>query len=419
MMATTANIPTQASAMKILLAEDDPITRLLYSRTLKSCGYQVLAAANGEEAWNILQKETVHILISDWEMPIINGLELCRRVKTSASLPYIYTILLTARDDVTSLIQGLDIGADDYLAKTCDIEVLKARVRSGGRILQLTVELEAKNQHLKEANEQLDKAYSCIKRDLEMAAKTQISLLPPRDSVILGVRFNWLFLPSAFIGGDTLNYFPINDHQLVFYQLDVAGHGVSSALHSFSLTRILSPDYSITGSDRQFLVEDALFSTPTSSVHIAAELNKRFQSGTDMLNYFTMAYGILDIREKSMDICLAGHQKPIYIPQGGEPQLIGSHGFPIGIFLEADYQSTIFKFDQGGRLFLHSDGITECMNAEGEEFGLERLQQVLYESSHDDLSEVGERVMVKLEAWKGDGQFDDDISMLAFEIIDN
>jgi sigma-B regulation protein RsbU (phosphoserine phosphatase) len=185
------------------------------------------------------------------------------------------------------------------------------------------------------------------------------------------------------------------------------------------LTRILSPDYSITGSDRQFLVEDALFSTPTSSVHIAAELNKRFQSGTDMLNYFTMAYGILDIREKSMDICLAGHQKPIYIPQGGEPQLIGSHGFPIGIFLEADYQSTIFKFDQGGRLFLHSDGITECMNAEGEEFGLERLQQVLYESSHDDLSEVGERVMVKLEAWKGDGQFDDDISMLAFEIIDN
>jgi len=404
--------------MKILLAEDDPVTRLIYSRTLKSCGYDVILAENGEVAWTILQSEPIHILISDWEMPVINGLELCRKVKSAAGLPYIYTILLTARDDVSSLIQGLDIGADDYLAKTGDIEVLKARVRSGGRIHHLTAELEAKNQHLKEANERLDKTYSYIKRDLEMAAKAQIGLLPPQDSVIAGVRFNWLFLPSAFIGGDTLNYFRLNEHQLAFYQVDVAGHGVASALHSFSLTRILSPDFNIAGPRKQSAEADSLFATPGSSADVAAELNRRFQSGTDMLNYFTMAYGILDIPGKSIDICLAGHQKPIYIPADGKPESIGVNGFPIGILLEADYHSTVFKFGRGDRLFLHSDGIAECMSADGQEFGIERLQGFLHDARHDDLSTVGKRLMAELQTWKGDGHFEDDISMLSLEILE-
>jgi len=404
--------------VKILLAEDDPITRLLYSTRLRSCGYEIIAVENGEEAWNYLQKEPVQILISDWEMPIINGLELCRRVKTSTELPYIYTILLTARDDSNSLIQGLDIGADDFLAKTNEIEVLKARVRSGERILHLTAELEAKNQHLEAVNRELDKTYSYIKRDLEMAAKAQMGLLPTQDAVIAGIRFHWLFLPSAFIGGDTLNYFRLNENQIVFYQLDVAGHGVASALHSFSLTRILSPDFNIAGPFKQSADVDSLFATPTSSADIAAELNRRFQSGSDMLNYFTMAYGILDIQQKSIDICLAGHQKPIYIPVGRQPEAIGKNGFPIGIFLESDYESTVFKFEKGDRLFLHSDGIAECMNAEGAEFGLSRLQELLYEASNDGLSGVGKRVLTELHAWKGNSHFDDDISLLALEILD-
>jgi sigma-B regulation protein RsbU (phosphoserine phosphatase) len=404
--------------LKILLAEDDPITRLLYSRTLKACGYEVVTAENGEVAWNILQKEPIHILISDWEMPLLNGLELCRRVKTSTELPYIYTILLTARDDVSSLIQGLDIGADDYLGKASDIEVLKARVRSGGRILHLTAELEAKNQHMKEVNQRLDKTYSYIRRDLEVAAKAQVGLLPPQDTVIAGVRFNWLFLPSAIVGGDTLNYFRINDHQLVFYQLDVAGHGVASALHSFSLTRILSPD-NIAGSRKSTLDIDSPFTKPASAAEVASELNRRFQSGPDMLNYFTMAYGILDTREMTVDICLAGHQRPILIRGDNPPEDIGINGFPVGIFLEADYESEILQLKRGDRLFIHSDGIAECMDKMSREFGTERLQSVLYDSRREGLGKVGQRVMAELQAWRGDNQFEDDISLLALEIIED
>ena len=402
--------------MKILLAEDDPVTRLLYSRNLKACGYDVVTAENGFIAWQYLQSEPFQILISDWEMPELNGLELCQRVKSAPDLPYIFVLLLTARDDESSLIQGLDIGADDYLAKTSDIEVLKARIRSAGRIIHLTAELEAKNLHLKEINERLDKAYSYIKRDLELAAKAQLGLLPPQNAIIKGVRFNWLFLPSTFIGGDTLNYFRINDFQIAFYQLDVAGHGVASALHSFSLSRILSPDFTSETSAISPKEYDPLYSSPTSAAHIVAELNKRFQSGADTLDYFTMAYGLIDLREETFDICLAGHQKPIYIPFGRKPESIGSSGFPVGILPESDYESTILKFEKGDRLFLHSDGIAECMNTSGEEFGIERLKESLYASQHHDLSDVGNILMTQLEKWKGNNHFEDDISMLALEI---
>jgi sigma-B regulation protein RsbU (phosphoserine phosphatase) len=403
--------------MKILLAEDDPVTRLVYAKTLMRCGYEVIAVENGEEAWRYLQREIVQILVTDWEMPIVDGLDLCRRVKASTELPYIYVILLTARDDVSSLIQGLDIGADDYLAKTCDIEVLKARVRSGGRILQLTAELEAKNQHLIEANERLDKTYSYIKRDLELAAKAQIGLLPPQDMVISGVRFNWLFVPSAFVGGDTLNYFRINDDKIAFYQLDVAGHGVASALHSFSLTRILSPEFNIAGDLSNDQEQGSQLTAPISSAKVAEQLNKRFQSGTEVSNYFTMAYGILDMSTKSIDICLAGHQKPIFIPFAGQPTNVGKNGFPIGILPDSDYESTVFEFTHGDRVFLHSDGISECTNDAGEEYGITRLQTLLYSARDNDLGTVSELVMNDLKKWKGDDHFEDDISMLAFEIV--
>ncbi len=374
-------------------------------------------ASDGEEAWTRLQAETVQILISDWEMPFINGLELCQKVKSSPNLPYIFVLLLTARDDVSSLIQGLDKGADDYVAKPCDMEVLKARVRSASRIIQLTAQLEAKNLKLKDANERLDKAYSYIKRDLELAAKAQIALLPPQDAIISGVRFNWLFLPAAFIGGDTLNYHRIDEHRVAFYQLDVAGHGVASALHSFSLTRFLSPDLNGDNIAMQSTRPPILPEKPVSAADIVSDLNRRFQSGADMLNYFTMAYGILDLKGKTIELCVAGHQKPIYLPIDGKPGSVGRNGFPVGIFPESDFESITFGFSEGDRLFLFSDGISECMSPDGMEFGRERLQALLYAAKDTDLSSIGGMVLSQLERWKGDKQFEDDISLLAIEIL--
>ncbi len=404
--------------IKILLAEDDIMSRRLYSRYLEESGYDVIAVEDGEQAWRRLQSEPVQLLITDWEMPVMNGLDLCKKVKSAADLPYIYTILLTARDDIGSLVKGLDVGADDYLAKSCDRQVFEARVRSAKRIIQLTGELKERNLKLEEANRELDKAYKYIKLDLELARNVQIGLLPQKNVAIDGVKFSWLFEAAAFVAGDTLDYFRIDQHKVAFYQLDVAGHGAASALHSFSLTRILSPSFNLARPGHFDAEANSVVHASSSSVEIVSALNRRFQSGLDVSNYFTMAYGVIDIEKKSIDLCLAGHQRPIYIPSGGTPVSIGEPGFPIGIFLEAEYESTAHAFNTGDRLFVHSDGIVECMNDRGEEFGLERLQEVLYEARGEDLGDVGETVKKRLEAWKGSQQFDDDISLLALESVD-
>jgi sigma-B regulation protein RsbU (phosphoserine phosphatase) len=122
--------------MKILIAEDDPIFRQLLQRKLEVWGHRVRAASNGQEAWEILQTEKSRFLLADWMMPLLDGLELCRKVR-AADGGYVYIILLTAKDLTEHMVTGLDAGADDYMKKPCHWEELRARIRAGERILGL------------------------------------------------------------------------------------------------------------------------------------------------------------------------------------------------------------------------------------------------------------------------------------------
>jgi diguanylate cyclase (GGDEF)-like protein len=122
----------------ILVAEDDPIFRHVLETWLGKWNYKVLAVNNGEEAWNILQQQdSPKLAIVDWMMPQMDGLDLCRRLRSCALGPYRYVLLLTARDEKQDVVAGLDAGADDYLTKPFNVEELRARLRAGERILHL------------------------------------------------------------------------------------------------------------------------------------------------------------------------------------------------------------------------------------------------------------------------------------------
>lgn len=122
----------------VLIAEDDPIFRHLLQHWLRQWNYRVVAVDNGDDAWGILQHENApQMLILDWMMPGMDGVELCRRVRKKDPGPYRYLLLVTAKDDKHDVVAGLDAGADDYLTKPFDVEELRARVRAGKRVLQL------------------------------------------------------------------------------------------------------------------------------------------------------------------------------------------------------------------------------------------------------------------------------------------
>ena len=127
--------------MKILIAEDDYVSRLLVKKAVAKAGHETIVAENGKAAWEAYQKEGPHMVISDWMMPQMDGVELCRKLREQERKDPIYLILLTSRSDSRDLVQGLESGADDYIAKPYDNAELKARVNVGCRMLLLQNEM--------------------------------------------------------------------------------------------------------------------------------------------------------------------------------------------------------------------------------------------------------------------------------------
>jgi len=138
--------------MKILIAEDEPVSRRLLQATLTKWGYEVTLACDGNEAWEKLQQPaSAPLLILDWQMPGMDGLALCERIRQQKALSSLYIILLTARGTKEDLVRGLEAGADDYIAKPFDPQELQARVHVGTRVIGLQHALGERVQELEAA----------------------------------------------------------------------------------------------------------------------------------------------------------------------------------------------------------------------------------------------------------------------------
>ena len=166
---------------RVLIVEDDPMFRRILCSWLESWGYQVTVAEDGAMAWEMLQNiRPPHLLILDWMMPKLNGIDLCRLVRERAGSPYQYILLVTAKDDTQDLVRGLEAGADDYLSKPFDRNELRARLRTGRRILTLQAEqLKAREElHLRATHDGLTGTWNrvaileMLQREFELAARS-------------------------------------------------------------------------------------------------------------------------------------------------------------------------------------------------------------------------------------------------------
>lgn len=141
--------------MKVLVVEDDVTTRLLLSGALRKWGYEVVAVADGEDAWDEVKKRDARLVITDWEMPRLDGAGLCKRIRTQLGSQYTYVLLLTNYKDPDHIVQGLSAGADDFISKPFNPLELQARLAVGQRILSLQDDLLEKNRELERLNLQL------------------------------------------------------------------------------------------------------------------------------------------------------------------------------------------------------------------------------------------------------------------------
>ncbi|HBD79731.1 MAG TPA: response regulator [Leclercia adecarboxylata] len=395
------------SAQHVLIVEDSPVYRRLLARMLAQWGYTVSEAENGVAALDILANQPVSLVISDWEMPEMDGLSLCREIRSRQFGHYVYVILLTAREAPDDLTLGFDAGADDFLSKPVEQSELRARLHAGARVLSLESTLAARNARLSEALRQ-------IEQDLEVAARIQQSVLPVHQQRHQDYFSDWIFLPSAWVSGDIFNVFPLDNH-LGFYCVDVSGHGVGAAMMSLAVARQFLHGRAV---ERFLFTADNEVASPAEVVRI---LNGRFCSDeVEIVSYFTMIYGVIDLATGEGRLCQAGHPTPFIVTPEGEARTVGNGGAPVGLMPDLCWTDVNFSLAAGERLCLFSDGITECENLVGEQFGQMRLQASLQAGAGLTLNELLPQFARHLVHWRsGDNKeplaMADDVSLLVIE----
>jgi|SRR6516165_3330286 sigma-B regulation protein RsbU (phosphoserine phosphatase) len=401
--------------MKVLIAEDDPISRQVLQNYLEKWGHEVIAAENGAEAWRLFQSTDIHIVISDWMMPEMNGLELVFRIRSFQGPIYVYIIMLTAKTRKEDIVRGMEAGADDVLAKPFDREELRVRVRAAERIVRLEQDLAGRNAELQKANAQIGAANIRMKHDLEAAAKIQKALLPTTLPAFQGARFAWAFHPCEELAGDNLGIVKLDDTHVALYVLDVSGHGLAAALLSVSVRHSLSPLPSSTSLLRQPIPGQSAYQL-MSPAQVADQLNRRFPMDTAIGQFFTLQYGVLNLQRRQFRFVSAGQPGPLHLGRNGNSAILTTPGYPIGILREPAYEEEVLTLTPGDRLYLYSDGIVEASNAKNEQFGTKRLLDALRQSRQVSLQASLDNLIVSLEQWCGTPHLLDDVSVVAVEM---
>ena len=387
------------SALHVLIVEDSLIYRRLLSRMLTQWGYIVSEAENGVAALEILSSQPISMVISDWDMPEMDGLTLCQTIRNRQFGHYVYVILLTARENAGDLTQGFDAGADDFLSKPVEQDELRARLHAGGRILTLEATLAAHNKRLSEALHQ-------IEQDLELAARVQHSVLPSHRLRFGNYFSDWLFMPSAWVSGDS---------HIGFYCVDVSGHGVGAAMMSLAVARQFLHGRVV---DRFLFTDQGGIQSPAEVIGI---LNSRFCSEeSDITSYFTIIYGVIDPESGRGVLCQAGHPTPVIVNAESAVTYVGEGGSPVGLMPDLSWEDVAFTLNPGDRLCLFSDGITECENVSGEQFGPQRLERWLHDHARLPVDQLLARFGDHLTGWRNANRDEptaltDDVSLLVIE----
>lgn len=389
----------------VLVVDDSRAHRRLLSRSLQKWGYETIEADSGEAALDICRSSPIELVVSDWMMPGMSGVEFCRAFRKLIDDRPAYFILLTAQTESAVLAEGLESGADDFLSKPFSSVELRARLRAGERVIGAQRALEDKNATL-------STTLSQIERDLKEARKFQEGLVPDRHLTFGSFDISVLFQPSGHIGGDLVGWFRVDPTTLGIFSVDVSGHGVASALMTARIASYLSdaaPDRNIA----LIRCEGGYRMRPLDQV--CTKLNELLQSDSESDQYLTMALGQLCLETGFMQLCQAGHPFPVVQRANGEVEFLELEGTPIGLVDEAEFSTTSLTLDVGDRLMLYSDGLTECSDPDGNLLDDAGLEGIL--STHKALSgpSLVEQIVRSLEDHSASKDFADDLSAVLIE----
>jgi len=391
------------SATKVLLADDDAISRRLLGAALGRWGYEVVMVADGSAAWEVLSaRDAPNLAILDWQMPGLSGVEVCRLVRARTDAPYTYLLLLTARTQQADIITGLDAGADDYVPKPFHPEELRARLRAGRRLTNLETDLRAAMTSLERAR--IDRARA--------AARIQEALLtgsPP--TTIEGASIAALTLPSQSVDGD---YYEFYEHSPTCVDIvvgDVMGKGIAAALTAAAMKSRLAMVHFAMG-------RGAHCCAPPEPADVVARLQAASAEERMCVESFsTLNYTRIDTARGVATWVDCGHMKTIHVDgETGALELLDGANMPIGFSTADRYEQFARPLKPGDRMVLYSDGITDAPSPDCVRFGQERLQELVVSRRELEPADLVETIRRTVMEYTGGAPLYDDLTCVTIGI---
>ena len=296
--------------------------------------------------------------------------------------------------------------------KARDLQLSQAKLESqNNELVQTKLTLEKQAGIIEDLTSQVND----VTKELQFAATVQQNMLP-EPLLIPSVHAAGTFRPAHYLAGDGYDFHLINDNVFAFYIVDVAGHGVASALVSFAIQKHLNSKKGSYGNyERRAAqpLDEVVLNTIT-------ELNATFCLHELFLQFFTIVYGQIDLRTGELSYCQAGHPAPlIRSANDGLVAEYGSGGFPAGMFADSEFTVHRHQLQENDRLVIYSDGVTDCEAKDGAEYGLERLKADVNHSASLGVIEASNYIEGELLKWQDSSIFGDDVSLLVMDYKGN
>ncbi len=379
----------QTYAYKILVVDDEPDLEPLIlqrmRRNIRSGRYAFVFAHNGVEALEVLQRDTdIDMVVSDINMPQMDGLTLLEQIPKVD--PNIRSVIVSAYGDMRNIRTAMNRGAFDFVTKPLDFEDL-----------QITIERTLTHMaEWKEALQSRDKLVA-IQNELDVASKIQQSILPTSFPEGDGYEVYGNMLPARNVGGDFFDVVLLENDKIGLAVADVSDKGVPAALFMMSSRTLLKGSAIGHGAPGDVL----------------SEVNDLLNEDNETFMFVTVIYAVFDPQTGDVTYANGGHNNPLLVrPDGSSEELPMTGGIALGVMPDLEYRQNSVTLHADETLVLYTDGVSEAMNSVGEEFGVERLQQIFLEHPPTTARAANEAILKAVSDFAGGTPQSDDVTCL-------
>ncbi len=366
---------------RIVVIDDNENDLQVTKRLLDRRGYDAIPAQSGEEGLRLAHQILPDAIIVDYRMPGMDGFEVTRRIKADPELQTIPVLMLTGSDSAQHVVEGLGAGAEDFVTKGSDIEIVVARLRALLR--------------MKTYQDQLRRMNDQMRRDLQIARRVQEALVPERAFTSPRIEIRSAYIPSEVLSGDFYDYFTVDDFMYLFVA-DVSGHGLPAAI----LVSLL----------KSYIHTEAANDRPLSE--FMARLNDFLFSVSLPTQFATAALFRVDARRELVYSNAAHPPFLLHQRQSGKTIVLEQPSNLLGAMPNMQFEEHSISVAPGDTLFVYTDGLTDRVNGDGEFYSIDRVAEVLDRSRDADLATVYDSIYADVGNFAATEEFKDDIAFV-------